>query len=123
MSSLFHTPETPLTSLQQLRSLRKAKCHLSWEAAFTHTRGAQCEEPHDKIFGLLGLVDDRLRIQPDYNQPLSSVLLEVVKKDHSREVGTVASEPLLNVGMVCEELGLDWLLILYASRKYRKVCC
>lgn len=39
-----------------------------------------CSNPRDKVYGLLGLVDERLRVEIDYQKSVEEVLVDVVRK-------------------------------------------
>ena len=41
---------------------------------------AQCEEPRDRIFGMLGLVDRDVHVEVDYGKSLELIAEQVLKK-------------------------------------------
>ena len=56
----------------------------TWHQAIIFSQGSQCEDRRDKIFGLLGLIDRRSRIIPDYSKPLEDVFVEIVELEALR---------------------------------------
>jgi len=51
----------------------------TWNQAIIFLPGSQCEDRRDKIFGLLGLINRRFRIVPDYSRPLEDVFADIRK--------------------------------------------
>jgi hypothetical protein len=41
--------------------------------------GYNCEDPRDKVYGLLGIVREKERLEPDYNKPVQEVFLDVAR--------------------------------------------
>ena len=41
--------------------------------------GYNCEDPRDKVYGLLGIVKEKERLEPDYNKPVQEVFLDVAR--------------------------------------------
>jgi hypothetical protein len=52
----------------------------SWDEAKSFFKGSQCEDPKDKVYGLLGLVDESLKVAPDYNKSLEAVFEDMIYK-------------------------------------------
>jgi hypothetical protein len=50
----------------------------TWQDAFWASRGTKCEDPRDKIYGLLGLVDPNFVVQPDYMKTLEDLYCDVI---------------------------------------------
>ncbi|KAF1830797.1 HET-domain-containing protein [Decorospora gaudefroyi] len=65
----------PISSAGALFALRRHGPH----ALIGKFASMQCEDPRDKVYGLLGLVDERSRPMVDYNKPLYEVYIDTVR--------------------------------------------
>lgn len=70
-----------LSRARRIRSLANGGEGLDWADAYEMVKGAKCEDPRDKIYGLLGLVTQSRLVGPDYGKPLQAIVDEVVEKE------------------------------------------
>jgi hypothetical protein len=54
---------------------------ITWAAVLVHSRNAQCSEPLDIVYSLVGLVHEDLRIFPDYSLTVRQCIRKVVEKE------------------------------------------
>jgi hypothetical protein len=64
------------------RTFEQNSMGLSWQDALQITWGACCEDPRDRIYGVLGLVDQS-ELVPDYSLPLEQVFRDLCQYDLS----------------------------------------
>ena len=57
-----------------------ARGEMSWRAALAVQKGSACFLQHDRIFGLLGLVKEELKIDVDYKIPMRTLFYKVLDK-------------------------------------------
>ncbi|KAF3038990.1 hypothetical protein E8E12_004196 [Didymella heteroderae] len=77
--SLRYTAEPVLQNLQNLW-YTETKAHLSWRLQSTIMRFVHndCQDPRDKVYGLLSLTTDGDVIEVDYNKSVAKVFLDTV---------------------------------------------
>jgi hypothetical protein len=63
----------------RLCKLRKDGMDGSWSAALALSRRTHCQDKHDRIHGLLGLVKSELKVYPDYLRSICDVFFEVLR--------------------------------------------
>lgn len=54
---------------------------ITWAAVLAHSRNAQCSEPLDMVYSLIGLVHEDLRVSADYSLTVQQCIQKVVEKE------------------------------------------
>lgn len=69
-------------ALGRMRDRRGTDEHLDsdWLSAVEVSKSRECAMPHDKFYGMLGMIRPRLRIPVDYDRPLVDVFLMVLRR-------------------------------------------
>ncbi|KIW08089.1 hypothetical protein, variant 2 [Verruconis gallopava] len=73
---------------------------LTWDQALYFSARTECEDPRDRIYGLLGLVSEEFQIKPDYTKSFDEVFDELEQLIRSKhDLGPISSSlrPLLNL--------------------------
>lgn len=76
---------------------------MQWSEALGISKGSICQNEHDRIFGLLGLVPSGHRIQPSYDDPLAYIYCKAIvchredlrRADTTHDFGTQSMEELI----------------------------
>lgn len=93
-----------LDLIRVAREMRSADgiYRLTWGRVCRLSEGTECGEPRDKIYGLLGLVDPALRVQPDYTKSISTIVTEIVKRELAMSRSEFAmNENLRGIEVLC----------------------
>ena len=51
-----------------------------WDSFSSLLEGTECEDPRDRVFGVMGMLHPSLRIFPDYSMCLQDILLELLTR-------------------------------------------
>jgi hypothetical protein len=90
----YHWQNHVLQLLKAKRSgLGTSKKFGSWHEAIMFSRNSGCGDVHDRIYGLLGLVEESIKIVPDVKKPLEQLFLEIILADFPNGVATPHSDP------------------------------
>jgi hypothetical protein len=75
------------------RGLGTSRKFGSWHEAITFSKNSGCRDVRDRIYGLLGLVEESIKIVPDVSKPLEQLFLEIILADFPNGVATPNSDP------------------------------
>jgi hypothetical protein len=78
-----------LSNLILGRQMRKpnGRHDLTWSQALEVSRGTRCEDPRDKVYGLLGLILHGDKLEPDYLKPVVEVYFDLLRHSSRTEFG------------------------------------
>ena len=68
---------------KRIRDIGRGRCITvkSWDAARDLTRGTECSNVRDRVFGMMGMIGPSLRVFPDYSMHPQDILLELLNKE------------------------------------------
>jgi len=84
---------------------QKGQMHLSY--AINKFNRSDCQDPRDKVYGLMGLVKEEQRLQIDYGKPLEALLLDVMTI-FLAEFPQSGKDPYVDHRGTLEALGKNW---------------
>jgi len=68
-----------LFRLHEINSSRGKK-YQTWDSVSRLLWGTECEDPRDRVFGVMGMLHPSLRVLPDYSMRLQDILLELLTR-------------------------------------------
>lgn len=99
--------EDHLDVLFRYRDLRvdAGAFYLSWHEALDLGRGKACTVPYDRLYGLLGILEERYRVVPDYIKPLQAIVAEIFSLAYGK--GRFWDFSNREWDLLCTDLGID----------------
>jgi hypothetical protein len=100
----------PVERIRRARETRYAsgRYDFNWTMALKCAEGSKCYDKRDKVYGLLGLVDEERVICPDYTKSLEDIFMDMMLSEARNSRYTPYSY---------EEIGQEWLSELNLSMK------
>ena len=84
----YQTENSRLMSIRAYRHSGQVS-KFSWAEALGVSKGSVCQSKHDRIFAMLGLVREELRVQPDYTQTLMMVYKQVIDRQRTATISNL----------------------------------
>lgn len=64
-----------------ISKLRKRRDEMTWAASARMVECLECSDLRDRVFGILGILDPRLRFYPDYSMQPQDILLRILAQE------------------------------------------
>jgi hypothetical protein len=75
---------------------------LNWRQVLYFCRNTECADPRDKIYAMLGVVNARVTISPNYNLRLEEVVIQMLRAQATDEEALNVDLPSLAQGWISE---------------------